>query len=271
MDRVGRLETPCDVGRAAGLGNKNMFFSSRQCEVCIAFSLSEWIICQYHYMAIGVVQFSSYLLIWGKFTYQLVCCFVLCFSLSILHRAHWCDRWLAIFNQGVENSHSVNKKQNRRPAQWDLELSVANWHKLSRKELSGCRGQEAHNEVDGQVSHWLCVKSPSFMGWVAVGVVPVRFCGFLWKHRHFWGMVEKRTAEINVNGDCNELQAKKKRGIWQTTRERCRPICAPLANNWWMIANVFFLANGAWTTATDSYMIGSTANDRRTDPPLFLE
>ena len=53
-------------GIGPGLGFQNTSCSLRQCKVCVAFSLC-------HYMAISVVQFSSYLLSLGRLTYLLVC------------------------------------------------------------------------------------------------------------------------------------------------------------------------------------------------------
>ena len=46
LESVGRLETPGDAGIVPGLGLKSIF--SRQCEVCIAFSLSQGVTCPYH-------------------------------------------------------------------------------------------------------------------------------------------------------------------------------------------------------------------------------
>ena len=63
-------------GIGPGLGFQNTSCSLRQCKVCVAFSFSQWVICPCHYMAISVVQFSSYLLSLGRFTYLLVCPFI---------------------------------------------------------------------------------------------------------------------------------------------------------------------------------------------------
>ena len=101
-----------NAGIGPGLGFLNTSCSLRQCKVCVAF-FSQWVICPCRYMAISVVQFSSYLLSLGTFTYLLVCPLII-EIFHFLRHAHWRDRWLAIINHRVENTHiRETKNQNR--------------------------------------------------------------------------------------------------------------------------------------------------------------
>ena len=84
---------------------------------------------------------GAILIILGRFTYELVCRFIIVLFLVQFSARRLMRYWLAICSHGVESSHSGYKEQTRM-RNGEVRLSVANRRGTPRKKLSGAGGKK---------------------------------------------------------------------------------------------------------------------------------